>query len=292
MSNYPKISIVTPCFNMVSFLESTILSVLNQGYTNLEYVIIDGGSTDGSVDIIKKYEDKLAYWVSESDNGMYDAINKGFERTTGEILTYINADDVLCFKSLFTIAEIFSENHNLEWITGVVNQIDENNRSVWVGGHQRWSRFRYYNLDYQWIQQEGTFWRRSLWEKAGGYVSSSYKLASDLELWCRFFKYAQLYVINIQIATFRLRGSNQKSLNQIDEYHLEANAIIKSLVLSKEDTYLLKLYNTFRINKLSKIPLLNKLWFVRKISNRYNSFPPEFNYNRKLQKFTLSNKIK
>jgi glycosyltransferase involved in cell wall biosynthesis len=92
MENYPRISIVTPSFNDVEYLEQTILSIINQGYPNLEYVIIDGGSTDGSVDIIKKYADHLAYWVSEKDQGMYHAIQKGFQKTTGEIMGWINSD--------------------------------------------------------------------------------------------------------------------------------------------------------------------------------------------------------
>lgn len=273
---------------MAPFLELTIQSVLNQEYPNLEYVIIDGGSTDGSIDIIKKYESKLTFWVSEKDNGMYDAINKGFQKTSGDILTYINADDLLCYKSLFTVADIFSENESIEWLTGTVNQIDENNRSVYVGDYQRWSKFRYYNRDYYWIQQEGTFWRKSLWEKAGGYISTMHKLASDLELWCRFFKYSELYVIRATLASFRLRKANQKSLNQMEAYHSEARSIIDSLEISKEDTDILRLYNKLRIPRLSKIPLLNKLWFVRKISDRFNSFPPELNFDRKLQCFTLS----
>lgn len=92
--NYPKISIVTPSFNQSEFLELTIRSVLDQGYPNLEYIVIDGGSTDGSVDIIKKYADKISYWVSEKDGGQYDAINKGFARSSGEIMGWINSSDL------------------------------------------------------------------------------------------------------------------------------------------------------------------------------------------------------
>jgi glycosyltransferase involved in cell wall biosynthesis len=91
---YPKITIVTPSFNQGEFLEETIQSVLNQGYPNLEYIIIDGGSTDKSVDIISKYSKELSYWVSEKDNGQSEAINKGFRKATGEIVTWLNSDDL------------------------------------------------------------------------------------------------------------------------------------------------------------------------------------------------------
>ena len=106
---YPKISIVTPSFNQAEFLEQTICSVLNQNYPNLEYIIIDGGSTDGSVEIIKKYADKFTYWVSEKDNGQYDAINKGFSHTTGDIMGWINSSDIYYPWTLSMIAEIFEK---------------------------------------------------------------------------------------------------------------------------------------------------------------------------------------
>src|SRR5215207_3198072 len=105
--NYPKVSVVTASLNQVQYIEETILSLLNQQYPCLEYIIIDGGSTDGTIDIIKKYEDRLKYWTSEKDNGLYDALNKGFKITTGEILGWLNADDILHRNSLFILAEIF-----------------------------------------------------------------------------------------------------------------------------------------------------------------------------------------
>ena len=92
--SWPKISVITPSYNQAEFLEKTILSVLNQNYPNLEYIIIDGGSSDGSVEIIKKYERYIAYWVSEKDDGMYEAINKGLKISTGDILAYLNSDDL------------------------------------------------------------------------------------------------------------------------------------------------------------------------------------------------------
>ena len=118
MKNFPKISIVTPSYNQAEFLERTILSVLNQDYPNLEYIIIDGGSTDGSVEIIKKYEKYLAYWVSEKDKGQSDAINKGFQKSTGDILAWLNSDDTYLSGTLFKVVKAFQENPNADLIFG------------------------------------------------------------------------------------------------------------------------------------------------------------------------------
>ena len=117
--NYPKISIVTPNYNCDKFLEETIKSIINQNYPNLEYIIIDGGSTDNSIEIIKKYDKYISYWISEEDSGMYEAIQKGFDKSTGDIMAWLNADDKYHPNALFTIAKIFTQNQKINWLTGI-----------------------------------------------------------------------------------------------------------------------------------------------------------------------------
>jgi len=274
LNTYPKISIVTANFNGGKYLEGTILSILNQNYPNLEYIIIDGGSTDSSLEIIKKYEDSLAYWVSEKDEGVYHAIQKGFEKSTGEIMAWLNSDDLYHPNCLFTVAEIFSSFSDVNWLHGVPTLFDEMGRSVDVGRLRVWSRLDILLKDKKWLQQESTFWRRSLWQNAGSRLNTSLKYAADFELWLRFFRYEKLFVCNSLLGGFRVRSSNQLSLDNEDEYIAEAmnetdkevnqhlsqkqrNAVIKSqryiaFINRSRNHYLRflkKLYYRFRIMK-------------------------------------------
>ncbi len=239
MLNYPKISIVTPSFNDVKYIELTILSVVNQGYPNLEYIIIDGGSDDGSVDIIKKYESKITYWVTEKDKGMYHALRKGFAMATGEIMGWINSDDQYQSGCLFTIAQIFSDFENIHWIQGTPTVIDESGRMFTDSHRFEVDKFFFYNREHarthKFIQQESTFWRRSLWMKAGQNISIDYKYAGDFELWIRFFQFEKIFHIDAILGSFRRTRSGQASQEHYKEYLEETFAILKALPLTSKE---------------------------------------------------------
>ena len=228
MRYYPKISIVTPVYNRHEYLEETILSVINQNYPNLEYIIIDGGSNDGTVDIIKKFESKLAYWISEPDGGMYFALQKGFVKATGEILAWINSDDKYIDKSLFAVAQIFSDLSEIEWIMGMPTLLNEEGICVKISQGRRWSESRFYAGDFRWIQQDSVFWKRSLWDRTGRVLDTSYKYAGDFELWCRFFQSTQLFTVSSSFSGFRSHG-DQISIQYLKEYESETTEIIQKI---------------------------------------------------------------
>lgn len=245
----PKISIVTPVFNQVEYLEETIKSVLDQNYPNLEYIIIDGGSTDGTVDIIKRYSDRLAYWVSEPDNGMYEAIQKGFDRSTGEIMAWIGSDDMYHRKSLFTVAEIFSTFDYVNWIVGESSVYDKIGRTLYVEHSIAYTKFDYYTSDLStFLQQESCFWRRCLWIEIGSSMNTKLKYAGDFDLWLRFIEIDRVYVVNALIGGFRICGGNQLSQNHMDDYCDECRLCLSNVVISENDKKMIE-----RFLKLKKI---------------------------------------
>ena len=209
-----SISIVTPCLNDRRYLPAAMRSVLGQAYPDLEYIVVDGGSTDGCVEILSELEDRRVLWWSEPDGGQYAAINKGFARSNGEIMGWLNSDDMYCPWALRTVASIFEDCPEVEWLTTTtqMNWTGDGGAASpsFVRGYtRRWfflgehiglgRRFRGV------IQQESTFWRRSLWERAGSRLDERYELAGDFELWARFWKLASLYTTAAPLGGFRFR---------------------------------------------------------------------------------------
>lgn len=256
-SHFPKITVVTPNYNQGDFIEQTINSVLNQNYPNLEYIIIDGGSTDGSVDIIRKYDKELSYWISEKDSGMYDALNKGFTKSSGEIMCWINSDDILWKGSLFYVAQAFQT--NIQWLQGYPSVINENGALI----YQRapvYSKYFFYSLKYiktlSFIQQESTFWSRSLWEKAGGKLDLEYSLAADFDLWIRFFEFEKLYCSRKQLGAFRIREGQKSSDKEtyLKEARLSIESHVKNMLFYEK--MVIKLTRLFKFLKFNKPPYL------------------------------------
>jgi len=242
-ATYPKITVVTPNYNQGDFIEQTIKSVLGQNYPNLEYIIIDGGSTDSSVEVIKRYEQQLAHWVSETDKGMYYAINKGFEHSSGTIMCWINSDDILWEGALHYLASVMGEERGVHWLQGYPTVIDKTGKVLYQRDPVASKHLMYaltFKVNGAFIQQESTFWTRSLWEKAGASLNTSYKLAADFDLWMQFFHHQKLYCSRRSLGAFRKRAG-QKSADQ-NAYKKEAERSVQAHRRSLTFLERLKLY--------------------------------------------------
>lgn len=234
----PRISIVTPSYNQSHYLDKTLRSLFDQQYPALESVVVDGGSTDGSMEIVRQYGDRIAWSVSERDGGQYDALNKGFARTSGEIMGWLNSDDIHLSWTLSLVGEIFATFPEIEWLTTLYPLvIDRRGRATRcmerpgysAGAFKYGEYFRLSGKGFEQdsIQQESTFWRRSLWEKAGGKLDTQWKLAGDYDLWARFFQHARLYALPAPLSCFRLHG-DQRSVQQQTAYRAECQRIWKA----------------------------------------------------------------
>lgn len=223
----PRITIVTPSFNQAEYLDECMDSVLSQGYPNLEYIVMDGGSTDGSVDIIKKYARHLAYWQSSPDGGQYPAIEAGLNRATGDILAWLNSDDRYWPDTLRVVADSFARHPAVAWLTGRGIAIDGDGMITAIQHLRSLTQEDY--LDPEricYLQQESTFWRRELWQAAGSQIDTSLRLAGDFELWVRFFRHAPLHVVDAVLGCFRIH-QGQKTDAGLAAYRVEAAAVAK-----------------------------------------------------------------
>lgn len=221
------ISIVTPTFNSAEYLEECILSIKGQRRQNYEHIIVDGCSTDGTLDIIRKYEGTYPMrWISERDGGMYEAIAKGFRMAEGDIFAWLNSDDMYLPWATYTMERIIKSGR-VQWCTGMPTHYNaEGMQSVvffsiplyaWPLLKKGW----YDGQRLEWIQQESCFWTRALYERAGG-LDTRFRYAGDYDLWCRFAQHAPLYSTNVVLGGFRIHDGQKSAA--LDKYREEQPA--------------------------------------------------------------------
>jgi glycosyltransferase involved in cell wall biosynthesis len=216
-SPWPKVSVVTPSYNSGQFIEATIRSILLQGYPDVEYIIIDGASTDESREIIRQYESWLAYWVSEADRGQSDAINKGIRQATGDIVFWINADD-LCLPGAFASAvNAFAHSSQPMLVVGQAWLIDESGQYLRTL-RSRFTSWQDYATRQCTIRQISTFFKRSIF-MAAGLVDDSLRYTMDHELLLRLTSTHPPYVIKEPLAAFRRRRDQMFNSHAIQGYH-------------------------------------------------------------------------
>ena len=200
----PKVSIVTPSFNQAPFLEQTLRSVLEQDYPNLEYIVIDGGSTDGSLEIIQKYADQLAYWQSQPDQGQTDAINQGFDRASGEILAWLNSDDLLLPGAVSAAVRALHEHPEAAMVYGDALLINAEGKTIGKFPAAQ-TDYRKLRRGYVHIPQQASFFRADLWRQVAP-LDVSFYFAMDYDLWVRLAALAPLVYVPQLWAAFRLHG--------------------------------------------------------------------------------------
>lgn len=217
------VSIITPSYNQAKYLEQTITSVLNQDYKDLEYIIIDGDSNDGSVEIIKKYQDKFSYWVSEKDNGQAEAINKGFTKSRGEIIAWINSDDYYLPNTISSAVKTFEENPNVVLIYGNMLAVDENGKTFNTLNYKQLTLEDL--ICFQIIGQPAVFFRRSVLQKTNG-LNLNFHFLLDHLFWIELAKHGKILHVNQTWSAARYH-EEAKNRAKAAEFGLEAFQILK-----------------------------------------------------------------
>ena len=243
MGHLPKISVVTPTLNQASFIEETIQSVLGQGYPDLEYRVVDGGSTDNTLDILKRYDGQLS-WLSEADSGQANAVNKGLRLATGDVLAFLNSDDLYEPGALLTVGEYFANHAEAAWLTGKCINIDQFGKVI----RQRTRLYKNVFLTLNqysilqvlnFISQPATFWRRTATQRIG-FLDERLHYTMDYEYWLRLGKQYRLHFIPRDLACFRIhRASKSGSTirHQFDEELAVASRYCSPMLLFMHRLY-------------------------------------------------------
>lgn len=234
----PAISIVTATLNQADYIEATLKSLEGQNYPYLDYILLDGNSIDGTLAIIEKYKAICSKIIIREDLGQYHALNEGFKFARGEVMGWINSDDLYLPGTLHLVGEIFATFPEIQWLTTRYPiAIDARGRQIKVTntyGYTRDGFLKGENLPFAgwpataFIQQESTFWRRSLWDKAGGALDTRFSLAADFELWSRFFQHADLCTIDVPLGCFR-RHDAQRTFSTLAQYVEEAKVVLQAV---------------------------------------------------------------
>ena len=224
----PRISIVTPSFNQGAFIEDTIRSVLEQAYPDLEYIVIDGGSTDQTLDVLKKHGNSLT-WISEPDRGQAHALNKGVRLTTGEIIGYLNSDDVYEPGALLRVGQFFAAHPTASWLTGRCRTVDLDGneirrpitlyKNLWLK-----SRSRRALMILNYISQPATFWRRDVLAKVGGF-DESLVYAMDYDYWLRVGRHYRLWTLDDYLASFRVHPASKAGSSASAQFKSDLNIL-------------------------------------------------------------------
>lgn len=228
MTHLPRITVITPSYNQGHFIEQTIRSVLSQNYPDLEYIVMDGGSSDNTLSVLRKYDGQLT-WISEKDRGQSHAINKGFAMATGEVMAFLNSDDLFLPGALLTVGWYFADHPEAAWLTGRCRIIDQDNRVI-RGAITRYKNFWLRLNSYQalqitnYVSQMATFWHREVIERVGG-LDESLHYAMDYDFWLRMGRHYRLNVIDDYLACFRIHASSKAGASANAQFDVDLEIV-------------------------------------------------------------------
>ena len=274
-SRFPRITIVTPALGNAEHLEATLRSVVYQDYPNLEYIVIEDGASDEPRRILEKYQAHFCWLSCAAGTELCAALNMAFAKSTGEILGWLEPGEMLHTNGLAVIGGIFAALPEAEWITGRPFNFSPSGMPTGMKHLERWSRIRFLAGGNKYIHRDTTFWRRSLWERAGGALATEYGAAGEFELFVRFFRHARLYSVDALIGGYRTHPGNHSATGSHKRYNQLCDEIADRELATVSGAYGAKLFRAIT-RMLAHIPKVRSLWKQWALQSVYRCPGPDW----------------
>jgi len=267
-SPFPGITIITPVLGDAQHLEATLRSVIYQCYPNLEFIVIEDGASDEQREILQRYRAHFLWQTCPRGTELCAALNLAFAKATGEILGWLEPGDMLLTNGLHVIGSVFASFPDVEWITGRPFNFSPSGMPTGLKHLERWSRIRFLAGGNKYIHRDTTFWRRSLWERAGGMLATEYGLAGEFEMFVRFFRHARLYSVDALIGGYRTHPGNHSETGSHRRYNQICDQIADRELAGVPGAYVAKLFR--QLTKIvSRIPKVRSLWHRYALQSLY-----------------------
>lgn len=268
VSPVPRITIITPVVGDAPHLEATIRSIIYQCYPNLEYIVVGDGADNGRQEILQRYRAHFQWHTCPPGTQLCAALNMAFAKASGEILGWLEPGEMLHTNGLHVIGSVFASLPDVEWITGRPFNFSLSGLPTGMKHLERWSRIRFLAGGNKYIHRDTTFWRRSLWEQAGGSLATEYGLAGEFEMFVRFFRHARLYSVDALIGGYRTHPGNHSATGSHRRYNQICDEIADRELAGVSGAYAAKLFR--RLTRIvSHIPKVRSLWHKYALKSIY-----------------------
>ena len=274
-SRFPRITIITPALGNAKHLEATLRSVVYQDYPNLEYIVIEDSASDEPRRVLEKYQAHFCWLSCAPGTELCAAVNMAFAKSSGEILGWLEPGEMLHTNGLAVIGGIFAALPEAEWITGRPFNFSPSGMPTGMKHLERWSRIRFLAGGNKYIHRDTTFWRRSLWERAGGALATEYGAAGEFELFVRFFRHARLYSVDALIGGYRTHPGNHSATGSHKRYNQICDEIADRELATVPGAYGAKLFRA-TTRMLAHIPKVRSLWKEWALQSVYRCPGPDW----------------